>query len=578
MNQKTGIRRRSFFKRIAAAAPLAAAPALFGQGEKTFSATVSKKKSRLKELSADLVIIGGSLGGCAAALAAARNGLRVIITEETDWIGGQLTSQAVPPDENPWIETVGGTRSYLELRTRIRDYYRRNFPLTAEARAQANLNPGNGRVSRLCHEPRVALAALTEMLAAFVASGKVQILLRHAVVSASTNGDKVEAVQVRSRGTGHDYVLHAPMFVDATEMGDLLPLTKTEYVTGAEAQSETGEPHAKPTAQPQNMQAFTLCFPLEYVHGADYTIERPDEWTFWRDYVPAIKPPWPGKLLSFVYSNPATLEPRDYGFDAEKGTGFFLYRRIVDRKNFVPSTYAGDTTLVNWPQNDYLLGNPFECPPEEAAKHIERSRQLNLSLLYWLQTEAPRPDGGTGWKGLRLRPDIVGTEDGMAKYIYVRESRRIRAELTVVEQHVGTDARIKATGIKREEVSAENYPDSVGIGSYRIDLHPSTGGDNYIDISSLPFQIPLGALIPKRVENLLPACKNLGVTHITNGCYRLHPVEWNIGEAAGALAAFCAVKKRLPREVRKQAALLREFQNLLTQDGVPLNWPIATPR
>ena len=578
MNQKTGIRRRSFFKRIAAAAPLAAAPALFGQGEKTSSATVRVKKSRPRELAADLVIIGGGVGGCAAALAAARNGLRVILTEETDWIGGQFTSQAVPPDENPWIEAFGGTRSYLELRTRIRDYYRRNFPLTAEARALVHLNPGNGSVSRLCHEPRVALAALTEMLAPFVASGKVQVLLRHVADSAATNGDKVEAVQVRSRETGHDYVLHAPLFVDATEMGDLLPLTKTEYVTGAEAQSETGEPHAKPHAQPQNMQAFTLCFPLEYIHGADFTIARPDEWTFWRDYVPAIKPPWPGRLLSFVYSNPDTLEPRDYGFDAEKGTGFFLYRRIVDRKNFAPGTYAGDTTLVNWPQNDYLLGNPFECPPEEAAKHIERCRELNLSLLYWLQTEAPRPDGGTGWKGLRLRPDIVGTEDGMAKYIYVRESRRIRAELTVVEQHVGTEARMKATGLKREDVTAENYPDSVGIGSYRIDLHPSTGGDNYIDISSLPYQIPLGALIPKRVENLLPACKNLGVTHITNGCYRLHPVEWNIGEAVGALAAFCALKKKLPREVRKQVSLLREFQNLLTQDGVTLNWPKVTPR
>lgn len=578
MNQKSGIRRRSFFKRIALAAPLAAAPSLLAQEQPAAAAAAGGKKSRARELTAELVIIGGGLGGCAAALAAARNGLHVIMTEETDWIGGQLTSQAVPPDENPWIETFGGTRSYLELRTRIRDYYRRNFPLTAEARAQAHLNPGNGSVSKLCHEPRVALAALLEMLAPFVASGKVQILLRHLAISAATNGDKVEAVQVRSRETGHDYVLRAPLFVDATEMGDLLPLTKTEYVTGAEAQSETGEPHAKPEAQPQNMQAFTLCFPLEYIHGADFTIERPDEWTFWRDYVPAIKPPWPGKLLSFVYSNPVTLQPRDYGFDAEKGTGFFHYRRIVDRKNFVSGTYAGDTTLVNWPQNDYLLGNPFECPPEEAAKHIERSRQLNLSLLYWLQTEAPRPDGGTGWKGLRLRPDIVGTEDGMAKYIYVRESRRIRAELTVVEQHVGTDARMKATGLKREDVTAENYPDSVGIGSYRIDLHPSTGGDNYIDISSLPFQIPLGSLIPKRVENLLPACKNLGVTHITNGCYRLHPVEWNIGESVGALAAFCAAKKKLPREVRKQAVLLREFRNLLTQDGVPLSWPRATAR
>src|SRR5947207_8608659 len=87
----------------------------------------------------DVLIIGGGLGGCAAALAAARNGLRVILTEETDWIGGQLTAQGVPPDENPWIETFGGTRAYLELRRRIRDYYSRNYSLTAEARSKPYL-------------------------------------------------------------------------------------------------------------------------------------------------------------------------------------------------------------------------------------------------------------------------------------------------------------------------------------------------------------------------------------------------------------------------------------------------------
>ena len=79
------------------------------------------------------------------------------------------------------------------------------------------------------------------------------------------------------------------------------------------------------------------------------------------------------------------------------------------------------------------------------------------------------------------------------------------------------------------------FYDSVGIGYYRIDLHPTRPAQ--LHRHSWPFQIPLGALIPERVENLLPANKNLGVTHITNGCYRLHPVEWNIGEAAGALAA-----------------------------------------
>src|SRR5271157_2116635 len=112
----------------------------------------------------------------------------------------------------------------------------------------------------------------------------------------------------------------------------------------------------------------------------------------------------------------------------------------------------------------------------------------------------------------------------------------------------------------QENVVAETFADSVGVGSYRIDLHPSTGGDNYIDISSLPFQIPLGSLIPRRVENLLPACKNLGVTHITNGCYRLHPVEWNIGEAAGALAAQAIKTQQTPRGIRNDAKLLTDFQ------------------
>jgi hypothetical protein len=111
---------------------------------------------------------------------------------------------------------------------------------------------------------------------------------------------------------------------------------------------------------------------------------------------------------------------------------------------------------------------------------------------------------------------------------------------------------------------------------YRIDLHPSTGGDNYIDVASAPFEIPLGALIPIRMENLLPAGKNVGTTHITNGAFRLHPVEWNIGEAAGQLAAFCLDRATDPRTVRNTPAQLQEFQSLLTSRGVELHWPDVT--
>jgi hypothetical protein len=540
------------------------------------------KETRAREKRVDVVIVGGGVGGCAAALAAARSGRSVLLTEETDWIGGQLTQQGVPPDEHPWIESFGCTRSYRRFRDGVRAYYRRHYPLTAEAREVAHLNPGNGIVSRLCHEPRVALAVLTEMLAPFVSSGRVQILLRHKAVSATTKGDRVESVTVHDLRTERSLVLTGSYFLDATELGDLLPLTDTEFVTGFESQKDTQEPHAPAQAQPDNHQAFTYCFAVDYLPGQDHSIEKPAEYDSWRKYTPKLKPTWPGPLLSWKMSNPITLKERVVSFDpagpGERGLNLWLYRRILDRRNFRLGSHASDVCLVNWPQNDYWLGNLVGVKPEEAARHILRAKQLSLSLLYWMQTEAPRPDGGAGWKGLRLRPDIVDTDDGLAKYPYIREARRIRAEFTVLEQHVGTDARRERTKKKSDDLTAERFADTVGVGSYRIDLHPTSGGANYLDISSLPFQIPLGALLPRRVENLLPACKNLGVTHITNGCYRLHPVEWNIGEAAGALAAFCLARKELPRQVRKDGKLLAEFQKRLRDDGVELHWPRLSPR
>jgi hypothetical protein len=148
----------------------------------------------------------------------------------------------------------------------------------------------------------------------------------------------------------------------------------------------------------------------------------------------------------------------------------------------------------------------------------------------------------------------------------------------VLEQHVGTDARQKLTGKASDELTAARFEDSIGIGSYRIDLHPASLGENYIDISSLPFEIPMGALIPQRVENLMAAAKNLGVTHITNGCYRLHPVEWNVGESAGLLATRAIQLKMPPRRFRQSEKLRREFQDWIQAQGVEIAWPRLTAR
>lgn len=569
--------RRKFVKQLTVGGSVAAATSLVNLPHivRGHAAAAAGTGSR-QDFSADVVIAGGGLGGCAAALAALRNGLTVILTEETDWIGGQLTQQGVPPDEHQWIETHGATQLYRDFRAAIREYYIRYYPLTESARSRQYLNPGNGAVSPLCHEPRVALAVLHNLFAPYVSSGKLTMLLEHRIVAADVTGDQVRAIQALNRRNGLEILLSAPYFIDATELGDLLPLTGTEYVTGTESKKETGELHAPEVGDPENNQAFTVCFAMDYRPGENHVISKPENYAFWQRYVPAMEPAWSGRLLDLQYSDPKTLRPKSLGFHPEGvSTGEMLnlwnYRRIIHKNNFEPGTYAGDISIVNWPQNDYFLGNLVGANEVIFNQHVARAKQLSLSLLYWLQTEVPRPDGGQGWPGLRLRPDIMGTTDGLAKYPYVRESRRIRALFTVLEEHVGMENRAMVTG-KAENTAADFY-DSVGTGYYHIDLHPSNNGDNYIDFGSLPFQIPLGSLIPVRMENILPANKNIGTTHITNGCYRLHPVEWGIGEAAGMLVVYALGKKVTPRQVHEQGDMLSDFQQVIRSQGIATHWP-----
>ncbi len=517
-------------------------------------------------------MIGGGVGGCAAALALAEAGHTVVMTDEFAWIGGQLTSQAVPPDEHGWIEQFGCTRNYRRFREGVRTYYRTHYPLRREHRDNPRLNPGNGWVSPLCHEPRVALAVLESMLAPHVSSGRVKILRQHRPIAAREDGaDGISAVVVRDLNDGAETELRARYFLDATENGDLLPLAQVEHVTGAEARSETGEPSASEKAAPSNVQAFSVCFVLEERAGENHIIPRPEGYEYWRGYVPRLSPPWPGQLLGWAGLNPRTMQEMRYNFNPHREkpglfSGLWAFRRIIDREQFEPGAYTSDICLVNWPMIDYMEGDLLTADESTRAARLTHAKQLSLSMVHWLQIEAPRPDGGTGWPGLRLRGDLLGTRDGLAMAPYIRESRRIRAVKTIVERDVSATFR-------PGEKLAERYDDSVGIGYYRIDLHPSTGGDNYIDVPSLPFRIPLGALIPVRVKNLLPAAKNIGTTHLTNGCYRLHPVEWNIGEAAGALCAYCIEHDVLPREVHGKSGRLRAFQAHLEARGVELQWP-----
>jgi len=517
-------------------------------------------KNMKTQISCDILIAGGGLGGCAAALSACRLGQSVILTEECDWIGGQLTSQAVSaPDEHPWIESFGGTETWARLRNGIRQYYKAHYPLVPSARAKSRLNPGNGDVSALCHEPRVALAVLEEMLSPFLASGRLTLLTRHQPVSAQVQEDKVISVTFKNLCEDNLITVEADYVLDATELGDLLPLTGTEYVSGAESQSDTQEPHALAgPADPEDVQSFTYCFLMDYQPNENWVIDKPQGYE-------EIKKSQP---LQWVQPHPVTLKPRQYclfpGLE-EEGYSLWRYRRVVDKTNFEEDFFPSDLCLVNWPHNDFMGGNLIDKDPQTKENLLQSARNLSFSLLYWLQTEAPRPDGGAGYPGLRLRPDGVGTAHGLAQYPYIRESRRIKPVFRVTELHVASELR--------PDKKAELFPDSVGIGLYRIDLHPSSGGKPYIDVGCCPFQIPLGALLPVRIKNLIPANKNIGTTHITNGAYRLHPVEWNIGESAGALASFCLQYQVPPQAVREKENLLQTYQQNLVKLGISLKWP-----
>ncbi|MBC8063961.1 MAG: FAD-dependent oxidoreductase [Chlorobia bacterium] len=499
----------------------------------------------------DILIVGGGTGGCAAAMAATSMGLHVVMTEPYNWIGGQLTSQAVPPDEHPWIEQFGCTARYRRYRDLVRAWYRSDTPLTEAARSERWLNPGGGWVSKLCHEPKIGWEVLRQMLS----HPLLDVRLHRIPVRAEVHGDQVLALVLKNLENGDEERVEANYFLDATELGDLLPITGTEYITGAESKRDTGEPHAVDGDQePHNVQGLTWVMALGYDAAGDHTIEKPAQYDYWRTYRPSF---WPDNLLSFKMLDVRTLEPRDFPLFGNDRFNLFEYRQIVDPTIYEDSREAA--TIANWPQNDYFDGNIIDEPADVVATRLEASRQLSLSFLYWLQSEG-------GYPGLHLRPDLTGTPDGLAQAPYIRESRRIKAQFTVLEQHVAA-----YTNEGRDR--AADFPDSVGIGAYRLDLHPSTSGANTIDTSSLPFQIPLGSLIPVRMRNLLPACKNLGVTHLTNGCYRLHPVEWNIGESAGLLAAFCLQSGLEPAQVWASPDLIKDFQELCMKQGIEIEWP-----
>ena len=359
-----------------------------------------------------MLVVGGGVGGVAAAQSALRRGASVLITDESPYLGGALTTQATPPDEHRWIEHTGSSQTYRALRRAIRDLYRRWYPLDPAALRRRHLNPGGGWVSPLCAEPRIARMAIDCLLAPYVTAGTLSIRTGHQPVAVDVEREIVRTVSFRA-ADGTAMEVTGAMVIDATEEGDLLPLARADYVTGSESAADTGEPHASAEARPENTQAITHAFAVEHRPGEDHTIDPPPGYDHWRS---ATLPGWPGRLLDWTFPDPRTLRPVTLPFtpnppqaidrfgahagDRPTDRDLWRYRRILARNQFVNGSFASDISIVNWPMNDYAEHTVLDIDAPTRAARLNDARALSASLLYWLQRQAPRPDGGTGWPGL----------------------------------------------------------------------------------------------------------------------------------------------------------------------------------
>jgi hypothetical protein len=504
----------------------------------------------------DVLIVGASLGGVAAAIRAAALGANVGILEAGTWVGGQFTNQGVcKPDENQYIETVGSTASYRDFRHQCRAYYRDTYQLSATGAAMPLFNPGgpwDANQPQFAVEPQRADAVLKTILAGL---SNVTLHFSTRVTGAAMDGNAIQSLTA----TGADGVATtytAAFFLDATDLGDVLPLVlqTNEWVIGAEAHSDTGEADAAGSAHANWVQPITFCIALEHRPNGDYTIAEPADYD-------ALKAEQNYTLVDGAIS-------KMFAGD-DSSTTMWNYRRYIDARNFDDPAFPYDLSMINTGSNDYQAASIPSGDATTDAATLARAREAALGFLYWLQTECPRDDGsGNGYPELRPNPDAFGTADGVAPVPYIRESRRIVALKRIVESDV---SKAGNSGPR-----AQLMTDTCGIGTYAyMDGHALSGATPpmpgfWIDI--WPAQIPASALVPRRVTNLLAACKNIGTTHLTNGLYRLHPLEWNVGEAAGALAAFAHTNNVLPSNVVTQTHLLRGYQRVLVAAGVPLFW------
>ncbi|MBX2864526.1 MAG: FAD-dependent oxidoreductase [Leptolyngbyaceae cyanobacterium MAG.088] len=520
----------------------------------------------------DLAVVGGSTAAYSTALTALKLKLNVCLVQPQRMVGGQFTAQALPASDDgdllrhqADLTTVAGEEFAISSSQRL--FRQRQRQLQPVAGRVVD-DPGGSWVGHLSTTPVVAATALQEPLLPYLKSGKL-ILIPYAeptalLMKTPTEHRLVNGVVCQDTKTNNTFIVRAKVVVEATDFGDLLEVANLPSRVGQESRSDTGEAILPEEARPQCQQSFTFDVLVERTHaGKGVSIGAPTEYG---------RVPWLN-LQEFtgefwVKKNDG-WKKRDF-FDA---FGIFRYRRLLRRSLSKNKVLPGDVAVINWgtsghPQrgqccgNDYRSGHLIGLSRTERKQQIKQARIRAQAYIHFLQSN--------GVPDLKPRGDLTWTNDGIALEPYIREARRGIALTTIRHEDV-------AASFFPNQARSRTFDDTLGIGQYHyLDLHGNLV-DGHVsprgqDVIALPFTLPAGSLVPVDTDGLILSAKSIGTTHITNAAYRMHPVEWAIGEASGFLGAFCVWTQKQPREIVHDESLLRKLQGFLTRNGIPIVW------
>lgn len=430
-----------------------------------------------RTIQTELLIIGGGASGTTAAIQASRMGVKTLLVEETEWLGGMLTSAGVSAIDGDNNLPSG---LWAEFRQKLRDYY-------GGAAAVET-----GWVSNTLFEPSVG----NKMLKELAVNSNLNIWYKTVWQSVKKidGGWLVTVMQA-----GKTTLVTTRMLIDATELGDVMAAAGVKYDVGMDSRYSTGETMAPEQANDM-IQDMTFVVTLkDYGKGADKTIKKPANYR-----ADEFK-------CSCDVSDPSVTAPAD-----NNCYQMLQYGRLPNNKY-----------MINWPKcgNDIYL-NLIEKTPAEREVLLKEAKLHALKFIYYIQT-------ALGYKNLGIADDEYPTADHLPMLPYHREARRINGLVKLTLNDIARPYDQK-TALYRTGIAVGDYP----VDHHHL-KNPLAPAIDFVRIKVPAYNIPLGTLIPRQVDGLIVAEKSISVTNIVNGTSRLQPVVLTIGQAAGALAAVC---------------------------------------